>query len=289
MCAKRLTEDTPLFDPSSPLAIIAGTGDLPVHIIEARNAAGYNSFIIAIEGNTPEALVADMPHLWCRIGAVGKAIDALREQGIEQLVLAGNIKRPSLKSIMPDALGAKLLKRLGVGMFAGDDRILSIIVNFFEEQGFHVFGAHDVCHTLAAPQGIITTHQPSVQDKQDIQQAIALLSDLSAHDVGQAAIVQQGYVLGIEAVEGTAALIERAAKLSQGEGGVLVKMPKAGQELRADMPAVGTDTIHALHEGGFHGLAIGANATLMLGKEAMIAQADAFGIFIEGFAIPSSP
>ncbi len=282
MCAKGVAS---AFDPSAPLAIIAGTGDLPRQILSARQAEGHENFILAIEGNTPETLLDGVAHQWFRIGAVGQAVEALRDRDITQLVMAGNIQRPSLKQIMPDALGAKLLKKLGMGLLAGDDRVLSIIVSFFEEQGFQVLGAHEVCEHLLASHGLLTQAKPDAQALKDKEQAIALLQDLAPHDVGQAVIVQHGYVLGIEAVEGTAALIERAATLSKGDGGVLVKMPKAAQELRADMPAVGVDTVKALAEAGFSGMFVGANTTLMLGKEAMIAEADALSIFIEGFDI----
>lgn len=266
-----------LYQPDAPLGLIAGSGDLPKRII----AAHKNVFVLAIEDHTPVDIVEHVPHSWCRIGAVGKALEILHERDITQLVMAGNISRPSLKNLMPDAMGASLLKRLGAGLFAGDDRLLTIITRFLEEQGLTIIGAHDICQSMLAEAGILTRHKPDKAARTDITKAIDVLQSLSNHDVGQAVIVCGGHVLGIEALEGTAALIERAAALKFSSGGVLVKLPKVGQELRVDMPTVGIETIESLIKGGFAGLVIGANATLMLNKREMVALANQHSIFIE--------
>lgn len=273
-------EMTPL-PAGAPLGIIAGSGALPSVLLESARTEGREAYVVALQGHAEASLTEGCEHLWCRIGSVGKALDYFRSHGVRDLVLAGHVSRPSLTSLMPDALGRALLARLGGRLLAGDDQLLSRIIAFLEEQGFRIHGAHELCAGLLAPAGMLTRQHPDTQQQSDISKGIAVLEALSAQDVGQAVIVQEGHVLGIEAMEGTAALIERCAALkSQPKGGVLVKRAKIGQEKRADLPTVGMATIEALSAGGYSGLCVSAGSTLMLAREQMIARADALGLFI---------
>jgi UDP-2,3-diacylglucosamine hydrolase len=272
--------------PDLPLALIAGGGVLPQHILQARKSAGQETFLLAIEGCTPTSLTELAPHAWVRIAAVGEAMEQLRRWGTKQIVMAGTIKRPPLRDLLPDAVGRELLKRLGGSLFSGDDKLLRSIVAFFEERGFTVVGAHEVCDELLAQKGTMTRAKADKISKKDIDLGIDVLRVLSPYDMGQAVIVHHGQVLGVEGREGTAALISRCSALKESAGGVLVKMCKVGQERRADMPAVGVETMMALAIGGYAGLCIGAGSTLMLGREAMIDAANQAGLFIEGIDVP---
>lgn len=272
------------YQPQEKLAVIAGGGALPEHILQARAQAGQETYLLAIEGSTNPALTSLAPFAWCRIAAVGKAVSQLKEWGVEQIVLAGTVKRPGLRELIPDALGKTLMKRLGGSLFSGDDRLLRTIMTFLEEQGFRVVGAHDICASLLAPQGILTRSKPDKNAQADRTLGLAVLEALAPFDIGQAIIIYQQQVLGIEGREGTAELIARCTALKDQPGGVLVKVAKKGQELRIDMPATGMDTITALIEGNYAGLCLGAGESLMLNERAMVQAADKAGLFIEGVA-----
>jgi UDP-2,3-diacylglucosamine hydrolase len=277
-----------MYDSRAPLAIIAGGGDLPQLILLARSAEAQKNLILAIEDNTPKALAESAPHVWFRIGALGAAMQHLQEQGISQIVMAGYIKRPKLSHIIPDAKGAALLKRLGVKLFSGDNRLLDIISQFFEEHGFTIVGAHEICKSHVATLGAMTKHVPHDAAMQDITLGRQVLQALSPYDIGQAVVVQNGHVLGIEAIEGTEALLNRVASfLDKEQSSVLVKAPKQGQILHVDMPVIGRDTVTLCQKIGIKGIAVGADATLLLGKEAVIADANSFNIFIYGFNVLS--
>ncbi|HEX3416567.1 MAG TPA: LpxI family protein, partial [Stellaceae bacterium] len=102
-------------------------------------------------------------------------------------------------------------------------------------------------------------------------------------DVGQAVIVQQGLVLGVEAIEGTDELLRRCAALRrEGPGGVLVKVEKPGQEPRADRPTIGLRTVLLAAETGLRGIAVEANATIVLDRDEVIRAADRAGLFLVG-------
>ncbi|TAE34348.1 MAG: DUF1009 domain-containing protein [Alphaproteobacteria bacterium] len=269
----------------APIGMIAGTGDLPQRILRACSSQGRDVFIIAIKGQTPTALVEGQKHLWCRIGAVGQAMDALRAEGISDIVMAGGVTRPSLPSLMPDSMGRALLKRIGGSLIAGDDALLSRIVAFFEEQGFRMLRIADVTDTLTADLGVMTHTHPSAQARNDAKRGYDILMTLSPYDLGQAIIVSHGHVLGIEAVEGTAALLQRCAHYPHAHGAVLVKLPKQGQSEQVDMPAVGLETVEALHHGGYAGMMLAAHKGVMIDKTEMIARANDYSLFIEGMMV----
>jgi UDP-2,3-diacylglucosamine hydrolase len=277
------------YAPEQPLALIAGTGDLPQLMLQARDSAGAVTYIVAIKDQTPPALTAHHPHGWFRIGAVGAILDALRNQGITQIAMAGRITRPSLPQLFPDSEGRALLKMLGGSLLTGDNQLLSRIIAFLEMRGMEVVGAHEIAASLTAQVGILTHPHPHPLHYEDADKAMKLLHAMAAFDVGQAVIMQSGCVIGIEGAEGTHALIERCAPfLTAGErGAVLVKLPKACQDLRADMPSVGAHTVEALVQGGYAGMFIAAGNTLLLGREAMIAQANRDNLFIEAITLSS--
>jgi DUF1009 family protein len=110
---------------------------------------------------------------------------------------------------------------------------------------------------------------------------------LGALDIGQAVVVQQGLVLGVEAIEGTDALLRRCAELRRGGlGGVLVKLEKPGQERRVDRPTIGPQTVLLAAETGLRGIAAEAGATIVLDRDEVIRAADAAGLFVVGVRAP---
>jgi DUF1009 family protein len=265
------------------LGIIAGGGRLPTQLIEACEASGRSCFVLALGGSADIPSIAHVPHATVRIGAVGAALKHLRNAGAKDIVLAGSVRRPTLFSLRPDLAGIKLLLRLGLKFFSGDDALLTALVKFFEDEGFHVVGSDEILSALLAPEGILGNVKPSAVQQSDIAHGIEAARKLGALDIGQAAVVENGHVLGVEGTEGTDALIACCGTLRRAEkSGVLVKMSKPNQEKRADLPAIGMQTVENIHAAGLAGIAIEAGAALILDKEKTIARADALGIFIVG-------
>ena len=274
---------SPIFSPLPTLGIIAGGGRLPLQLIECCQASGRDFFVVALEGIADMAAVAAVPHAVVRLGAVGESLEKLKAAGAKELVLAGRVKRPSLSSLRPDFAGAKLIARLGGAFFSGDDALLKSVIAFLEEEGFHVVGADQVMANLLAPLGVLGSITPDAMADADILQGVKVALALGAVDVGQAVIVEHGYVLGVEAAEGTDALIARCAGLKrEARGGVLVKLKKPAQEGRADLPSIGPDTVEKLADAGFSGIAIQSGGSLILDQGKTIATADARGLFIVG-------
>ena len=255
-------------------------------MISACQASGRNFFVIAIEDQADPETVDGVPHAWNRLGAVGTSLDLLREAGVEELVLAGRIKRPSMLAMRPDRLTAGILAKLGKHAL-GDDALLTALVEHLESEGFRVVGPDDVVADLVVREGTYGSVRPDQQAERDIDYGIEVARRLGAADVGQAVVVQQGLVLAVEAIEGTDAMVARAGDLRrEGPGGVLVKVSKPGQERRTDLPTVGPDTVHNAAAAGLRGIAVESGSALVIDSDAVVRAADAAGLFVVGVAVP---
>ncbi|MBL8689900.1 MAG: UDP-2,3-diacylglucosamine diphosphatase LpxI [Rhodospirillaceae bacterium] len=274
---------SPRTAPPLRLGILAGSGPLPRRLIETCLGAGRPFFVLAFDGETEAATVAGTDHAWVRVGAVGKAISLLRQAGCGELVLAGPVKRRSIAAFRPDWRGLQFFARVGRRAW-GDDGLLSAVIYELEGEGFSVIGAEAILPTLLAPKGPFGRRAPDAEAMADIERGIEILNSLGALDIGQAVVIQQGVVLGVEAVEGTDRLMERCKDLHrEGRAGVLVKMPKPGQESRVDAPTIGSRTVERAHRAGLAGIAVEAGGTIVLDRDAVGETADRLGLFVYGF------
>lgn len=270
-------------DAPQPLGIIAGGGPLPVRVAEAARAAGRAVFVVGLEGFADPAALAPFPHAILRFGAAGRILAALRAHDCRDLVLIGTVRRPSLLDLRPDPLAVRLLARIGRAAFAGDDGFLSAVIRVLGDEGFHVVGAHEVLDAVLAPAGLLTRIAPDAQGQADIARGVTVARTLGALDVGQGCVVQLGFVLAVEAVEGTDAMLARCGPLARGgAGGVLVKLVKPGQERRADLPTIGSETVRAAARAGLRGIAFEAGGAILADREATIAAANEAGLFLLG-------
>ncbi|MCZ6845661.1 MAG: UDP-2,3-diacylglucosamine diphosphatase LpxI [Alphaproteobacteria bacterium] len=267
---------------AAKLGILAGGGPLPGYLIEACRSSGRDYFVLAFEDHADPVVIGAAPQAWVRLGAVEEAIGRLRAEHCEELVLAGPVRRPSLADLRPDRRAARLLAR-GI-LSKGDNGLLGAVVRFLEEEeGFRVVGADAILADLRAAAGPFGRHAPTTDDEADILRGVDVVYQIGRLDIGQSAVVRQGVVLGVEAAEGTEALLNRCGSMrGDNNGGVLVKLPKPGQEKRADLPAIGPKTVAGAVDAGLAGIAVAAGGTLVFDPTRVVADADAGGLFIVG-------
>jgi DUF1009 family protein len=270
------------------LGVIAGGGQLPARIVDHCRRQCRAVFVVALEGQADPRLGDDVAHEWVRLGAGGRTLEALRREAVAEVVLAGAVRRPSLADLRPDLWTAGFLARSGAALL-GDDGLLRAIVRELEARSIRVVGVDDVLPDILAPAGCLGRLTPDKDAESDIVRALSVARGVGALDVGQGAVVQQGIVLAVEAVEGTDEMLARCRKLARpGPGGVLVKAKKPGQDRRADLPTIGPDTVRAAASAGLRGIAVEAGAVLILDRLETVAAADAAGLFLIGLATPDS-
>lgn len=267
------------------LAIIAGGGSLPLRLVEAARADETEVLVVGLKGNVDEATLTAAPSVVLPLGAAGKLLELLRERQIRDIVFAGYVRRPSWRELKPDWRAARFLAKVGLKAL-GDDGLLRAIVRTAEEEGFRVLGAHEILGSLLMPEGPLGLARPDEEAEVDIRRGVEVARALGVVDVGQSVVVQQGLVLGVEAVEGTDQLIERCATLRrEGPGGVLVKIRKPGQERRIDLPTIGPDTLRRAAAAGLRGIAAEAGGVLILDLKSIKEEADKIGFFVTGIQV----
>jgi DUF1009 family protein len=276
-------------DISSPIGLIAGGGALPFAVADSLSARGIAPVIFALKGFCDPVQVARFRHRWIALGRFGSLTKAIRSEGCRDILFIGALVRPALSDIRLDWGSLRLIPAFVAGLRGGDDHLLSTTAGFFEKSGFRLLGIKDVAPDLLMPQGTLTRAAPDEAALADIARGQDFLRAISSFDVGQAAVVIDNHVVATEDIGGTDSLLARVAQLRD-EGrlrakhgrGVLVKGPKAGQDLRFDLPALGPLTVAGVAGAGLAGIAIAAGYSVVAEPQAMIEAADKAGVFVTG-------
>lgn len=273
------------------IAVVAGGGKLPLAVVATLVARGENPLVAVVAGEADAALYGDAEHFSISVEDMGPLVARLRAARIGRIVLAGHIeRRPRLLGIKWSLRVLAGLPRAAAGLLSGDDGLLRAVIGMMEANGIRVVGAHEVVPDLLAPEGVLTRAQPSASDWRDIEAGAIAARAIGGLDIGQAAIAIGGRAVALEGIEGTDGLLARTAGM-RGHGrlagrarGALVKCCKPRQDRRADLPAIGPETVRGAKAAGLAGIALDAGASFILGYEQTIALADGEGLFVVGLA-----
>ena len=274
---------------SSPIGLVAGGGVMPFAVADSLIARGIDPVLFALRGVCDPVRVERFRHHWISIGQYGRVVRLFRAEKCRDLVFIGTLVRPALSEIRLDWGTLRVIGRVLTAFRGGDDHLLTGVSRIFEQDGFRLVGVKDVAPDLLMPEGNLSRAVPDQSAAADIARGFDVLRALGPFDIGQAAVVIDGHVVAVEDIEGTDGLLARVAQLrSQGRirakaaRGVLVKAPKSGQDLRFDLPTMGLRTVEGAAAAGLAGIAIVAGNTIVAEPQAMIAAADAAGIFVTG-------
>ena len=270
------------------VGIIAGNGTLPIELADELLRLGHPVFILGIEGEA-EKTIENYEHDYFCWGQVSRMFKLLRGRDVLDVTLVGGIaKRPALSDMKFD-LGAYLnLPRALSWMLAGDNAVLTGVIEVFNKKGLKVRGAHELVPGLLVRPGTNVGRKPSLADLKRIDLGMDIAKVLGQYDVGQAVVVIENRVVALEGVEGTDAMLERVAglradgRLPRKKGGVLIKCVKPGQDLRVDLPSIGPNSIDRIVDAGLTGIGVVAGSTLMISRGETLARAKRNGVFIYG-------
>src|SRR5581483_631557 len=249
--------------------------------LEAARDQGINPLVVAIkEEASPELdYVAGAIH-WLSLGEVAKLLDLLSSEGVNKVVLAGQVKHVQLFSnIRPDGLVSRVLQGLHR---KNTDALIGAFVRMLEGRGIQVVDSTLFLKPLLPEPGTLTRRSPDSSEQEDIAYGRQIAKTIAGLDIGQTIVVADRACVAVEAMEGTDATIERAATLSNGRRLVVVKVSKPRQDMRFDVPVVGPKTIEAMRSSNATVLAIDAGKTLLFERERLIREADESGIAIVG-------
>lgn len=266
--------------------MIAGEGPFPVLFARMARQAGRRVVACAVVGAAvPEVEGAADKTYWVKLGKIGKILEHFRDEGINDLVMCGRIRKEIFfKNPAIDSVGLKLLAGLKDMRTAS---ILSSCAEFLEKQGFSVKSSVTFLGEYLATAGVMTKRKPDKREREDIEFGVKMAQALADLDIGQTVVVKDRIVVAAEAVEGTDETIDRAGRIA-GEGCVVVKTNSPRRDMRFDVPTVGLNTIERMKRAGASVLAVQAGQTLLLEKERLLANADSAKISVVGVE-PRSP
>ena len=275
-----------------PIAVLAGSGDLPRLLAEAIRQAGDEPVIFPIAGEADSAGFAGFTAHTVRWGEIGGLLRLIQETGCKQAVLIGGVaRRPDIKAIRPDLGALAMLPRILKLLRRGDDGALSEVAAMFAEKGVTLVGPLAVAPELALPEGLVAGAKPSADLQADMALAAEAARAIGRLDIGQGAIAVDGRVVALEGAEGTDGLLERVAQLRLSgriakSGGVLVKCMKPNQDPRLDLPGIGPQTAVAARRAGLDGVAGDAGRAVLAGRAETIAAFEKERLFLIGLAHP---
>lgn len=268
--------------PGHNIALIAGEGDLPVEIFNACKERQVAVMIVRVCEEEPFKL-REHPHLAVNLTNLDDIISRLKAAGFLHLVFAGKIQHTLL---FENYGGMRLQHGLTPAderTSLGDNSYFAGLVRFVETQGFQVISVLDILSNAIMPVGLVTTVQPSQQCLDDIHLGFDIAKKIGDLDIGQAIVIENQYVLGVEAIEGTDNLIKRCQQFkSPQKEGVLIKIKKRIQDTRIDVPVIGEATVRHVAKARLAGIALEAGASLVINKATTIQLANDEGIFIMG-------
>jgi DUF1009 family protein len=263
------------------LGIVAGAGQLPLHLAKEAAGLGYKIFGVYHAGETLAGYTSlCAASCGVRLGQLGRIIKFFKENKVDRIIFAGGISRPNILKgeFWPDARGLKLLLKVGT---VKDDFILRGIAAEFESEGIKVLSVGDILKKFVPGAGTLTKRALSAQENDDSRVGWEAAKIIGAADIGQTVVVSQGMVVAVEAVEGTDVTIKRGGELAAGRGGLVVKTCKPHQDQRLDLPTIGVSTIEGISKAGLTALVIEAGKSLVIDPEAVIKLANELGISIE--------
>ena len=264
---------------SSKYGLIAGNGKFPFLVLEAARSQGIDMVVAAIKEETfPEIEQHATTVHWMSLGQLGKLIKTFKSEGVNRAVMAGQVKHKQIfSSIVPDFKMVQLLASLAI---KNTDSLIGAVARVLEDEGIHLVDSTLFLRPLLPDPGVLTRRAPSEEERRDLDYGYKLARELGRLDVGQSVAITDGACVALEAMEGTDAVMERAASLANGRPLRVVKLAKPDQDLRFDVPVIGPATVRLMSRLKVSALAIEARKTLMIDREELIREADAQSIAI---------
>jgi hypothetical protein len=267
---------------NSRYGLIAGNGRFPVLALETAQSLGHDVVVVAIEGEaTKEIERHGAPVHWITIAQLSKLIDILKREGVREVMLAGQVKHASLfSSLTPDW---RLLKLLASLKERNTGALIGGIQKVLREEGIELVDSTSLLKPLLAGEGVLTRRKPTKEEEADIRYGRRVAHALAAVDVGQSVAISEKACVAAEAMEGTDAMLRRAATLTSGKPLRLVKVSRGRSHMLFDVPVAGPKTIETMIETGTTAFALDAGRTLLIDRAQMIERADAAGITVSGY------
>jgi DUF1009 family protein len=278
----------------NPLGLIAGEGVFPLLVARGAKAAGRKVVCVGLSGNAWPQLKTECDEFhWAGVSRLGRWIQKLKIAGCSEAIMVGRVQKTRMYTpfvllrYIPDIKTA----RMWVTRLRHDKRphaVLHAVIDELSSSGITLIDSTTYCSDQLATAGVMTRRQPTDEQWANIRFGWEICRQISRMDIGQSIALLDREVIAVEALEGTNAMIERAGSLCKCGGWMLIKVSNKNQDMRADVPTVGTTTIEKLAAAGAGCVVLEPGKTIMLEKQKVLELAERFKIVIVGYDGESS-
>lgn len=286
LAAPEISEDHPISVVPQRVGLLAGAGRFPITFALAAREQGHYVHCVGVRDMVSPELASLCDHFETTpLGWIGCPIRSFRRAGITRAVMAGKVEKTvlfhpfRLLRMLPDWRALRMWYRYAA-RDKKDDTLLMAVINEFERDGIQFGSALDFCPNLLAKHGFLTRRKPTASQWKDIRFGWEMAKEMGRLDIGQSVVVKDTAVIAVEAIEGTDRCIRRAGELCRAGGFTIVKVAKPRQDMRFDVPTIGTQTLQTMYECGGKVLAIECEKTIILDLDDVVKLADKFGIAI---------
>ncbi len=272
------------------IGMIAGNGVLPILVARGAREAGYKVCCVGLSKQFRPELPSECDS-FKKVGLakIGSWIRQLKKWNVEEAVMVGGVGKQVMHDplrlfrIMPDAKGLLLWYRT-LRHDRRDATVLSAIADELAHSGVTLIDSTTHIKEHLAGSETLGSVQLNAQQQSDIAFGWPLLTKTAGLHIGQSMAVREGDVIAVEAIEGTAALIQRAGTLCKRRGWTLIKTAADDHDMRADVPSIGVDTIKQCADAGCGCIAVGSGRVILLDAPEVIQAANAANIALVGVA-----
>ena len=254
------------------LGLIVGESSLPNFVINKLLKKNIEFLILDLTKSNIYKKYKNSCSL--KITELGKAISILKKNNCKNVIFIGKVERPDISLLKFDRKALFYFPRLFSAFKKGDGNILKEIIKIFKENKLNVVNSMKFTPELIFKDKSINKVKLNNIDKSSISKGVRIIKSLSKFDIGQSVVINNGYVLAIEGPEGTDETIKRSLYLSKNyklkNKSILVKFPKANQDLRIDLPTIGFDTIKNCIKANIKGIAVKRSQNIILDKDKII-------------------
>ncbi|MEY3170818.1 MAG: hypothetical protein RL765_865 [Pseudomonadota bacterium] len=254
------------------LGLIVGESSLPNYVINKLLKKNIEFLILDLTKSNIYKRYKNSYSL--KITELGKAISILKKNNCKNVIFIGKVERPDISLLKFDTKALFYLPRLFSAFKKGDGNILKEIIKIFKENKLNVVNSMKFTPELIFKDKSINKLKINNTDKSSISKGVKIIKSLSKFDIGQSVVINNGYVLAIEGPEGTDVTIKRSLHLSKKyklkNKSILIKFPKANQDLRIDLPTIGFDTIKNCIKANIKGIAVKRSQNIILDKDKII-------------------
>ena len=259
------------------IGLFLGSTDFPKIILNKIKKKKRKYFIIDLTKNN--IFKKDKNSHFISIGKFGQILNLIKAKKCKKVLFAGKIQKPRILNLKFDIKGFYYLPRIIKASKLGDAAILKELIKILGENKIKVIKSNFFNSELTLSRGTYSKIKPDKFEYENIIKGVKALNNLNSHNHVQGLIIKNNIIIKKESTKGTKKMLQSINK-TKDAGGILIKFPKKKQDMRADLPTVGLDTLRDCKKSNLKGIVLKSKQNIFIDKNKSISFANKNKMFI---------